>query len=210
MNRRQASAIVVIVAASAGLVGIVYASYTYEVFDDAMVHDTTADNEDRTHLESYSDEKPIARVHSTYPAYTFYEMVNMADAIVIGNITDKRSYDMADVVGNDTIGSVYTVFTVAVENTIKGTEIRELQYNRMGGETKKMIYISDGFMFDTGDQVLLFLKSKSYKGNAINVPLTLGAEYKIINNTQVAKYGESQTVPLDAFVSMIQEKLIRQ
>lgn len=211
MNKRYAplAAIVVVAVISVYMIGVTYSNYCfYEPFDDPVyAHNTMTFGEKHNHLKSYPDNKVLIERHATYPAYSFYEMVNMADAIIIGNITDVTYYEETNTVYDITVPYVYTMYTVSVEKQIKGTSMQELQYTRMGGETEEVHVEYDGLTFDENDPILLILEKNDNLNGTVYMPVTLGAEYKILNGTHVITHNSPNTIPLEDFTSLIREKL---
>ena len=207
-TRIYVSIVAVIVAMSAGLAGITYSNYVYDPFDDpAYAQNLIPPGEHGDSPASYPDNVMVSHSHASYPYYTFQQIVDMADIIAIGNITDKGShYEQSEI--NDMFGYVYTMYAVAVDRQFKGPHVQELLYTVSGGVTEEMILIDDGFMLEKGDRVMLFLtENERFDNMTTYTPITLDGEYKILNNTHVSKYGESITIPLEDFVDLTREKL---
>lgn len=212
MNNKKRVYVTIIVAivaiVSSGLAGIGY-NYFYDPFDDsAYSHNVRLHSEKDNYLESYSGNKTVTKNYASFPAYTLQQIVDRADVIAIGTITNREYIDDPYVLDGRTFDYVYTLYTVTVEKQFKGSPTQELLYSSLGGETEKIVVQAEGFVLDKGERVLLFLiETEEFEHTISYTPITLDGEYKILNNTQIARYGESITVPLEDFVDLIQEKL---
>ena len=207
-------AVAAIIAVSAILAGTTYSNYyynnnNYDPFDDpAYSHNVIIDDGQEDDQDLYLGNKTIAKSSASYPMYTLYQIIDLADIIAIGTVTDREYVEVPHVLGNITAYSVYTRFTLAVEEQFKGPITRELLFTSSGGETENVKFIVDGLRIDRGDRVLLFLGELDlYENMTSYTAITSSGEYKILNNTQVAKHGESVTVPLEDFVDLIQKGL---
>ncbi len=128
---------------------------------------------------------------------TLDELTARAERILVGGVTDIASYQEGE-------GNIYTLVTLAVEQTIKGESMGgEVVIRLLGGEMNGLgLWVEDVPSFQLGERAVVFLK----EGEGIfSVVGGFQGKFTIDNNNIV-----SGNVPLTIFIDQLRAILAKQ
>lgn len=149
------------------------------------------------HIFSKKSDLPIIYYASSYPEYSLEELVSTSENIVIGvvelvgdTIMEKMevstSLDPSEV--DDTIYYPMTPVTVRIEDTLKGTESKEIIYYEEGGITDTYIQLPTGYKMTEGIEVILFLNQDGYGWGNQSI-------YPIVDNQVLLQESDYDMIP---------------
>lgn len=164
---------------------------------------------EKIHLPIDADKKLISITQSDYRIFTFPEMIERADAIVIGTLMEGKSF--IETKTNDRYPSIFTIHNLKVDTVIKGdSKTTTYPMQTWGGSTTQRDQImADRMVLANQKQVLVFLEknldSETFGSNYYPV----SEKYGILElvNGQLYQQGEKQPIPLDEFIDAIQKEL---
>jgi len=133
-------------------------------------------------------------------ALSLDEIIESADVIVMGKVTDMRSEWGVRSFTKSRI--IYTYITISDVDYIKGQGGRELLIYIPGGSVGDVgLGVSDAPFFKLGEEVILFLGAPERDG-ARSIPELFQGKYTIVNGMILEK-----GIPLSSFLQEIKTRL---
>ena len=202
--------VVAVVAVSAGVYGFDQTNSNYNPFADAKYADNISTMTYENPWKSYTGDKSVKSISGVFEALSLQEIVNLSDLIISGSIKDIEYVEEATNPDAPEDITVSTIYTVTIHSYMKGTDSDGvIKYTVAGGETKNHITIfEDMFVFEKRDQVVLMLeKFSTVDGEILYSAMTDMGAFKVTNggpnSGEVQQIGESITIPLPEFKSLI-------
>lgn len=206
--------VVVVVAVTAGVFGFEQMNSNYDPFSDPKYADNISTMTFENPWESYTGDKRVTTISALFEDLNFKQVVDKSTLIISGSIKDIQYVEKATnpEVPEDIM--VSTIYTVTIHSYMKGSDNdHEIKFISMGGKTEKHITIfEDVFVFEKGDQLFLLLEEEgTIDDEILYTPITDIGSYKVTNagpnSGEVHRFGESTTVPLPEFKSLIQSMI---
>ena len=127
---------------------------------------------------------------------TIEELTARADSILIGEVTDITCYQEDE-------GNIYTLVTLAVEQTIKGETGEEVVIRVAGGKVNgQVLWVEDAPSFQLGERVVVFLEEDD---GGFGVVGWFQGKFSIDKNNMV-----SGNMSLTEFIDQIKDILSKQ
>lgn len=153
--------------------------------------------------------KLLSITESDYRIFTFPEMIERSDAIVIGTFNNANSF--AETNTNDRFPAIFTKFDLQVDEVLKGSPAtKNYDVQTWGGETLERVQImTDRMELKNNQQVLVFLEKNPESETFGNNYYPVSEKYGILQvvGDSLYQHGEERPIPLDEFKKAIQMEL---
>ncbi|MCE2507558.1 MAG: hypothetical protein J4F36_14045 [Nitrosopumilaceae archaeon] len=164
----------------------------------------------KTHLPIDVDgEKLVSITHADYRIFTFPEMIERSDAIVIGTLTEGKSFVETET--NDRYPTIFTTHDLKVDRVIKGdSKTTNYPMQTWGGITAERDQIMEDRMeLVNQKQVLVFLEQNLESPTFGTNYYPVSEKYGILEvvDGQLYQQGEKRPIPLDEFIKAIHMEL---